>query len=91
MKFSIIIPSYNQDRYIARTFENIKELKERALKENILIEVLLFDNCSNEMVQNSIKKYESVFDYIEIKKDDGQYDAINRGIAKSYRKLLVMA
>ena len=83
MKFSIIIPSYNQDQYIEHTFKNIKELKECALEQNIVIEVLLFDSCSNEKVQNSIKKYESTFDYMEVKKDNGQYDAINKGLAKA--------
>ncbi len=82
MKFSIIIPSYNQDQFIDQTFENIKILKERANVENILIEVLLFDSCSNEKVQRSIKKYEPIFDFFEIKKDNGQYHAINKGMAK---------
>jgi glycosyltransferase involved in cell wall biosynthesis len=81
MKFSIIIPSFNQDQFIERTFENLKELKERAATDNVIIELLLFDNCSNEKVQNIIKKYNPVFDFIEIKQDKGQYDAINKGIA----------
>jgi len=80
MKFSIIIPSYNQDKYIAQTFENLKELKERVRSGNISIEILLFDSCSNDKVQDIIEEYKDVIDYIEIKKDAGQFDAINKGI-----------
>ena len=82
MRFSIIIPSYNQDKFIAQTLENIQALKARAASNNIQIEVLLFDNCSVNNVQMILRKYDHLFDFIEIKKDAGQYDAINKGIRK---------
>lgn len=83
MKFSIIIPSYNQDTFIAKTLENLSQLKERAKQTNIEIEVLLFDNQSNEATQKIIKEHKNLFNYIEIAKDKGQYDAINKGINKA--------
>jgi len=82
MKFSIIIPSYNQDKFIAETFENLSLLKKRATENNIDVEVLLFDNQSTEATQNIINAYKELFDYVEIQKDKGQYDAINKGIKK---------
>jgi glycosyltransferase involved in cell wall biosynthesis len=82
MKFSIIIPSYNQDAFIEQTFKNLLQLKEKAKGNNTDIEVLLFDNESNEATQKVITAYKSLFDYLEIKKDKGQYDAINKGISK---------
>jgi glycosyltransferase involved in cell wall biosynthesis len=82
MKFSIIIPSYNQEEYIAETLKNIQYLKDFSKKNNIEIEVLLFDNCSNETVQKIIKAHISILDYYEITQDKGQYDAINKGLAK---------
>ena len=82
MKFSIIVPSYNQDEFIAETFENLQQLKEKAKQKNIDVEILLFDNESNEATQKVINKYKSLFDFVEISKDKGQYDAINKGIAK---------
>jgi len=82
MKFSIIIPSYNQEKFIAQTLENILHLKELAKQYNIDIEVLLFDNQSNEATQKIIYTNRNLFDYIEITKDKGQYDAINKGINK---------
>src|ERR1700722_13221836 len=82
MTFSIIIPSYNQDTFIEQTFKNLLQLKEQARRNNIDLEILLFDNESNEATQKVITAYRSLFDYSEIKKDKGQYDAINKGISR---------
>ena len=82
MVFSIIIPSYNQEKYIRYTLENVFELKRIAGENKIDIEVLLFDSESNEAVQKVIAEYASRIDVLEIKKDKGQYDAINKGIER---------
>jgi glycosyltransferase involved in cell wall biosynthesis len=80
--FSIIIPSFNQPNYIEFTFQNLVELKRQASLKEIKIEILLFDSCSNQETQLVIEKYKFLFDFIEIEKDKGQYDAINKGILK---------
>jgi glycosyltransferase involved in cell wall biosynthesis len=82
MKYSIIIPSFNQDKFIAETLENLAQLKKRAREQGIEIEILLFDNQSKEATQKIIDSHKSLFDYSEIAKDKGQYDAINKGIKK---------
>jgi glycosyltransferase involved in cell wall biosynthesis len=82
MKFSIIVPSFNQENFIQQTLDNLCELKKKAAEKNIQIEILLFDSESNAAVQTVIEKYKSSIDYVEIKKDKGQYDAINKGIVK---------
>lgn len=82
MKFSIIIPSYNQEKYIGETLENLSVLKQKASLQHIEIEVLLFDSESTNNVPTIINQYKHIIDYIEIKKDLGQYDAINKGIKK---------
>jgi glycosyltransferase involved in cell wall biosynthesis len=81
MKFSIIVPSYNQDKYIAYTLNSLKQLKERAAALQVEIEVLLFDSESNAGVQAAIREYRGIIDVLEVKKDKGQYDAINKGIS----------
>ncbi|MES2680316.1 MAG: glycosyltransferase [Bacteroidota bacterium] len=83
MKFSVIVPSFNQESFIQQTLENLVEIKHRALSKNIIVEILIFDSESNARVQAIIKKYENQLDYVEIKKDLGQYDAINKGILKA--------
>lgn len=82
MKFSIIIPSYNQPAFIEQTLKNAAELKKAALTNGHEIELLLFDSCSQQDVQTIIEKYKSIFDFIDISKDKGQADAINKGIKK---------
>ena len=83
MKFSIIIPSYNQPQFISETFDNLKELKFKAVQNGVSVELLLFDSYSNEDVQKKIEEYKSIFDFVEIEKDNGQYDAINKGIQRA--------
>ena len=82
MRFSIIIPSFNQFAYIEETLINAIELKEMAKTVNAEVEVLLFDSESNEETQTIINKYRVKLDYVEVKKDNGQYHAINKGIEK---------
>lgn len=83
MKFSVIVPSYNQDEFIEQTLLNLIELKQKALHRNIDVEILLFDSESRAEVRQVIEKYREKLDYVEIKKDNGQYDAINKGIERS--------
>lgn len=83
MKFSIIVPSFNQENFIEQTLENLVDFKNKAGKQNIQIEILLFDSESNQNVQSIISKFETDIDFIEIKKDLGQFDAINKGILKA--------
>jgi glycosyltransferase involved in cell wall biosynthesis len=82
MKLSIIVPSYNQDEYIVYTLKNLAEIKKKATVVGIFIEILVFDSESNERVQQIIRDYQQEIDFVEIKKDKGQYDAINKGILK---------
>ncbi len=80
MKFSIIIPSYNQEKFIGSTLENVAQLKNEANLNGITIEIILIDNESNDAVQQIISQYKNVIDHIDISKDKGQYDAINKGL-----------
>lgn len=80
MKFSIIIPSFNQHVYIEETLKNAIDIKQQAKNSGNEVEILLFDSESGPEVQAIISKYKAELDYVEIKKDKGQYDAINKGI-----------
>lgn len=78
--FSIIIPSYNQDKFIRETLSNLVELKKEAHKRNIPIQLILVDNCSNKETVTVIDDFKENIDNLFIEKDKGQYDAINKGI-----------
>ena|ERR1700741_1502275 len=80
--YSIIVPSYNQPAYIGKTLNNLRQLKKEAAEKTISIEILLFDSESGPETQAIIEEYRPVLDLVEIKKDRGQYDAINKGIQK---------
>ncbi len=81
MKFSIIIPSFNQEKFIEATLLNVLELKNISATKGLEIEILLFDSESNSMVQAIINKYSAQLNLVEVKSDRGQYDAINKGIS----------
>lgn len=78
--FSIIIPSYNQERFIRETLENVIEVKALAGKKNIPIQLILVDNCSGKNTAAIIESFRSSIDVILIEPDKGQYDAINKGL-----------
>ncbi len=82
MRFSIILPSYNQPGFIEATLQNVRSIKEKAPSKGCEVEVLLFDSCSDEAVQEILQRYKPYIDHLEIAKDKGQYDAINKGIQK---------
>ncbi len=82
MKFSIIIPSYNQPEFIEQTLKNTVAIKNLSGINGCEVEILLFDSNSKKEVQAIIEKYKHKLDVVEIAKDKGQYDAINKGILK---------
>ena len=80
MRFSIIIPSYNQVKFIEDTMKNIVLLKELCKSENTELEIIICDNCSNVEIQKIFEIYKKSIDLLIIEKDNGQYDAINKGL-----------
>ncbi len=83
MKFSIIVPSFNQELFIKDTLDNLINIKQLSIQKGIDFEILIFDSESNNKVQEIINCYREQIDLVEIKKDLGQFDAINKGIEKS--------
>ena len=75
---SIIIPSFNQGRFIQVCLNSI-------LKQNYKnYEVIICDNYSTDKTRSILKKYKKYKNFkIYIKKDKGQADAINFGLKKA--------
>lgn len=75
MKISIIIPTYNSEKTITDTLESIKN---QTYKD---VEVIVVDGLSKDKTLEIVKGFS---DKINIKiiseKDDGLYDAMNKGI-----------
>lgn len=83
-KISIIIPSYNKGKYIEET------LTSTISQGYPNLEVIIQDGGSTDNTLKIIKKYAKNYPYLiwESKKDNGQTDAINKGLKKATGDIL---
>ena len=75
---SIIVPSYNHGKFLEKCLESI-------INQTFLnYEVIIQDNNSSDNTKSILKKYQKFKNFhIYIESDDGQADAINKGILKA--------
>ena len=73
MKISIITVVKNDEKFIEKTIKSI-------INQNLLIEYIVVDGNSTDATFEIIKKYQNMIDLIISEKDDGLYDAMNKGI-----------
>ncbi|TAN38420.1 MAG: glycosyltransferase [Verrucomicrobia bacterium] len=82
MKISVIIPSYNQGRFLV---DCVESLVSQQLNLGTTVEILIFDGGSKDTTQETIKpyleKYSNVCFFSE--QDRGQSNAINKGFRKA--------
>ena len=81
MRLSVIIPSFNQIKFIEATMKNIVVIKNLCKENNDELEVIVCDNCSIKEVQSVFEKYKDAIDILKVESDKGQYDAINKGLS----------
>lgn len=77
---SIVIPSYNKVKYVSKTLDSIFKQSYKNF------EVIIQDGASNDGTVEIIKKYQKKYPKqinLVSKKDDGQLDAINKGLKKA--------
>ena len=78
---SIVIPSFNQGRYIEQTIVSIIE------QDYKNVEIIIIDAGSNDETVEVIKKYEQHISYWVSEPDRGQSHAINKGLEKCTGKI----
>jgi glycosyltransferase involved in cell wall biosynthesis len=83
MKISVITPTFNSSKTIARTIESLLS------QSHFELEHVIVDNSSSDDTIKIIEQYRKKYDenkmslVIISEKDNGLYDAINKGIKKS--------
>ncbi len=82
MKVSIITVCYNAEKHIEETIQSVLSQDFNDL------EYLLIDGGSNDSTVEIVNKYNSKIDCIISEKDEGMYDAMNKGIKLATGELI---
>jgi len=74
LKISIITPTFNSEKYLERCIKSIQS------QDYNDIEHIIIDGDSNDETKHIIKKYQNNKTIFISEKDDGIWDAINKGL-----------
>ena len=77
MKISVIVPSFQQRQYLEECFESLAD------NDGIDLELIVVDGGSTDGSVELIRKYENRIAWWVSERDEGQADAINKGLRRA--------
>src|SRR6266852_6172722 len=80
LRFSIITPSFLGRQWLPLCIASVAD------QQGVEVEHIVQDSCSGDGTEELLKNYSSVTAYVE--KDEGMYDAVNRGFSRSTGEIL---
>ncbi len=81
-RISIVVPSFNQARFIGATFESVLE------QDYPELELIVEDGASSDDTLEVIAGYQGRLAHVSSEPDEGQADAINKGFARSSGEIM---
>lgn len=82
IKLSVIIPVYNSAEKLIATLNSLRKLC------NQQVEILVIDGASTDNTLQVCRQYSRYITYFVSEKDNGIYDAMNKGIQRAHGKYL---
>jgi glycosyltransferase involved in cell wall biosynthesis len=76
-RVSIVTPTFNSDRFLEQTIESVLSQQVRGLEH------IVMDGGSTDGTHKILERYRPSLAKVVIGRDEGQYDAINKGLAAS--------
>ena len=77
MKFSIITPNYNGERFLERTLKSIIRQRE----DGIDLEIIVVDGNSSDRSIRILEEYKKDITHLIVEEDSGPANAINKGLS----------
>lgn len=84
-KISIVVPSFNQEKYLSETLQSLVEQQYPALE--VIIQEGVSSDASGIIAESFATRYPAIFQLF-VEKDSGQADALNRGFARATGEIL---
>lgn len=82
MKFSVVTPCYNSERYIEQTMRSVLE-QSAVLTKKVELEYIIIDGASKDQTASIVERYRNNSIHFISEPDTGMYDALSKGLRRA--------